>query len=81
MQDREDLYADRSWTDKEFVMRSFLWITKNTNMEVSWKLKFIFCFMETIHVLLHLDKWSWYSKRPQTYLQVPTEHYFIWQSV
>jgi hypothetical protein len=28
------------------------------NVEGSWKLKFIFCFMETNHKLLHLDKLS-----------------------
>jgi hypothetical protein len=55
--DYETLHADRP-QDKEFLIRIFLSKTRCTNMADVWKLKFIFCYMETTHEPLHLHKWS-----------------------
>jgi hypothetical protein len=48
--------ADRSSKNEQLSGRPFLWKTKNTNVEGGWKLKPVFCFMETIYEPLHLDK-------------------------
>jgi hypothetical protein len=52
------LYTDRSSKDEQLLMRLFLSKTKNTNMAAVWILKSIFCFVETTHEPLHLDKWT-----------------------
>jgi hypothetical protein len=54
MWDYEILYADRSWKDEQLYAVK----VKEINVVAGWKLKFIFCSMETTHELLHSDKWS-----------------------
>jgi hypothetical protein len=44
--------------DEQLLMRPFSEGKKNVNVEGGWKLKFVFCFMETTHEPLHLDKRS-----------------------
>jgi hypothetical protein len=56
--DHEILYTDRYSKVEQLLMRAFLSKTKNTNMAAVWMLKFIVCFVETTHELLHFDKWT-----------------------
>jgi hypothetical protein len=62
MWDHEMLYCDTSSKDEQLLTRSVLWNPKNRNVEVGWKLQFIFCFMEITHKPLHLEKWSLVQK-------------------
>jgi hypothetical protein len=52
------LCTDRSSKDEQLLVRPFLSKIKNTNMAAGWMLKFIVCFVETTHELLHLNKWT-----------------------
>jgi hypothetical protein len=47
-------YVLKGWrtSNKPFLKR------KNTSVESGWKLKLIFCFMETTHRPLYLDMWT-----------------------
>jgi hypothetical protein len=56
--DHEILYTDRYLNYEWLLIRPFLWETKNTNVEGSWILKFVWWCMETTHETFHLDKWS-----------------------
>jgi hypothetical protein len=51
-----NLNTDRSSKNEQLLAKPFLWETKNTNLTGGGKLKFPFCFMETTHEALHLDK-------------------------
>jgi hypothetical protein len=56
--------------------------SKHKNVEGGWKLKFIFCFMETTHKPLHIFLVKvWYNKISWTYRQVLFESLFVWQAV
>jgi len=67
------LYSDRSFMNEQLLISQFLWEIKSVNVEGGWKLKFIFCFMETAHTPLYLDKWSLIQYK---ILDVPTS--FMW---
>jgi hypothetical protein len=43
------LYTDRALKDEQLLIGPFLWKTKNSNVDGSWELKFIFCFTKTTH--------------------------------
>jgi hypothetical protein len=74
--DQNILYANRCSEDEQLLLRQFLWKIKNMNMAGSWSLKFTFCFMETTHELLHLDKRSLVQWKIMTYLKVLFESLF-----
>jgi hypothetical protein len=59
--DLKILYSDMF--GEQLLIRPFLWKTRNMNVECSWMLKFIFCFMETTRVPLDLDKWRLVPKK------------------
>jgi hypothetical protein len=57
--DHETLYADISSEAEQLLIRPILlWKTKNTNLAGSCNSKLTFCFVETAHQTLHLDKRS-----------------------
>jgi hypothetical protein len=54
--------------DEQFLIMAFLRNTKNTNVEGSWKYKFICRFMET-HDPLDLHKWSMVQSNMASFFQ------------
>jgi hypothetical protein len=52
----EILYAGRSSEDKQLFNQITFVKNKNTNMDGGWYLKFTFCYMETTHEPMDLDK-------------------------
>jgi hypothetical protein len=41
-----------------YIFKGWITFNKKIFVKLSWKLRLIFCFMETTHELLHWDKWS-----------------------
>jgi hypothetical protein len=69
--DHENVYAYRSSKDEQLLTVQFLLKPKITNVEGSWKLKFIFCFKETNSWNTALKSHEvWYTKRAWAYQQV-----------
>jgi hypothetical protein len=54
--ERRRVYSDRASKHEQLLMRPLMWKAKITNMEGSWTLKFISCFMEIAMNLLQLDR-------------------------
>jgi hypothetical protein len=52
------MFSGRSSEDNQLSTRTLCEKSESTNLEGSWKLKFIFCFMMTAHELLHFHKLS-----------------------